>query len=782
MNVQHSVGQGGSLRAGWGRPLGPALSRVAARVCLISLGLAAHLVASSPAFWEMTSYQDFIKGKLEGLSLSRDGRLTLAPKLDTVFTSGQPVIWSIAQGSDGTLYAGTGHRGRVYKVTPSGQSSILFASDQPEVFAIAVDSRGVVYAGTSPNGKIYRIEDGKATEYFAPGAKYIWSLVVGPDNALYAGTGDTGKIYRVTGQNSGEEYYSTGQSHVTSLSFDRGGQLLAGSEPNGMLFRVSSKDKAFVLYNAGLPEIRAAAQASDGSIYAVGMGGSVNRRLQQMNQGLQGLGGAAGMPTFSTSITVTADASAQAGGDVKPPDPNKPAATPAPVAATPAAATVATTAANAVEVSGVDKSAIYKIHPDNTVETLWSSKEENVYDLLPAGDQVLFSTDSNGRIYRLSPDRRLTLVLQTNEGAATRLLQSGGAMLAATGNLGRIYRLESETAPAGSYESPVYDAGAAARWGRLHWTGDAAGGSIAFRTRTGNNLRPDQTWSDWSASVKMNDVQIASPNARYVQWRAELTRSGATTPSLENVSIAYLIQNSPPLVKSITATMQVSSTPAKSSGTSSAGSTAAYSITVTDTGDAGPSTSTGTPTQTLSRAASQQLTLSWQAEDPDGDRLVYTIYFRGEGERDWKLLKANVHESSYSLDGDTLADGRYFFRVVASDRESNPPDSAREAELISSPVLIDNTPPVIAVASQELKNGVLDVVFSGTDVASALRRCEYSLDAGAWVPMQSEDGVIDSPMERFHLHLENVPAGEHVLVLRVVDSGNNAGLKKLVLR
>ena len=395
---------------------------------------------------------------------------------------------------------------------------------------------------------------------------------------------------------------------------------------------------------------------------------------------------------------------------------------------------------------------------------------------------MVFSTDANGRIYRLSADRRLTLILQTNEGAATRLLQSTGGMLAATGNLGRIYRLETETAAAGSFESPVYDAGAAARWGRLHWTGDAAGGSIAFRTRTGNNLRPDQTWSDWSEPVNTNDVQIASPNARYVQWRAEFARAGTNAPSLENVSIAYLIQNFPPLVKSITAIMQVSANAAKSTGTSSAGSQAAYSITVTDTGDAGPATSTGTPTQTLSRAASQQLTLSWQAEDPDGDKLVYAIYFRGEGERDWKLLKANLHESSYSIDGDTLADGRYFFRVVASDRESNPPDSAREAELISSPVLIDNTPPVIAVTSQELKNGVLDVVFSGTDAASALRRCEYSLDASTWAPLQSEDGVIDSPMERFHLHLENVAAGEHVLVLRVVDSGNNAGLKKLVLR
>jgi hypothetical protein len=742
----------------------------------MSVPFAAKLGASSPTFWEMTSYQDFIKGKLDSLSLSREGRLTLAPKLDTVFTSGQPVIWSIAQGADGTLYAGTGHRGRVYRVTPAGQSSVLWTSDQPEIFAVAVDSRGVVYAGTSPNGKVYRIENGKATEYFSPGTKYIWSLSMGPDNALYAGTGDTGKIYRITGPNVGEEYYSTGQSHVTGVNFDHEGHLLAGTEPNGILFRVLSKDKAFVLYGASLPEIRAVAQASDGSIYAVGMGGSVSRKVQQMNQASQGAGAATGTPTFSTSITVTADAA----GDVKPPD-TKPSAPPA--AATPSVtATTTSTTPAAVEVAGIDKSAIYKIHPDNTVETLWSSKEENVYDLLPTGNQIVFSTDSNGRIYRLSADRRLTLLLQTNEGAATRLLQSTGGVLAATGNLGRIYRLDQQTASAGSYESPVYDAGATARWGHIHWTGDAAGGAIAFHTRTGNSLRPDPTWNDWSPPVSGPDAQIFSPNARYIQWRAELSRSGTNTPSLENVTIAYLPQNSPPLLKSITAVMTLSSTAAKSTGTSSAGSSAAYSITVSDTGDAGPSTSTGTPTQTLSRAANQQLTLNWQAEDPDGDKLVYTVYFRGEGEREWKLLKGNLHETSVSVDGDTLADGRYFFRVVASDRESNPPDAARDAELISSPVLIDNTPPVITVASQELRNGALDVVFSGADAASALRRCEYSLDAGGWTPMQAEDGVIDSPMERFHLHLENIAGGEHMLVLRVVDSGNNAGLKKLVLR
>ena len=127
----------------------------------------------------------------------------------------------------------------------------------------------------------------------------------------------------------------------------------------------------------------------------------------------------------------------------------------------------------------------------------------------------------------------------------------------------------------------------------------------------------------------------------------------------------------------------------------SSGSTSPYSVTVTD-GDS-PATSAGTPTQTLPRAAAQQITLTCVAEDPAGDRLVYNVYFRGEDESQWKLLRSNTHDNSITFDADVLADGKYFFRVIASDREANPPASAREATLVSSPVMIDNTPPILTL-------------------------------------------------------------------------------------
>ncbi|HLK67600.1 MAG TPA: hypothetical protein VKU19_29390 [Bryobacteraceae bacterium] len=737
---------------------------------------AISLFSSGTTAWEMNSYTDFVRGRFDGVSLSREGRLSLAPKVDTIFTSDQPVIWSVAQAPDGTLYAATGHRGRVYRIDASGKSSLVWTAEQPEIFAIAVDANGVAYAGTSPDGKVYRIQNGTATEYFAPKARYIWSLAVGPDNTLYVGTGDQGKVFRVTGPGQAELYYETGQSHVTGLAVDSQGRLLAGTEPNGLLYRITAKDKAFVLYDANLPEIRAIVPMPDGTVYAAALGGSVSKRVQSAAQASQGAAGAGQVTAPTTTITV--EAQANPGAEIKPGDPKQQT----PPIATPQQQ-VNSQFTPAVDLTGVEKSAVYRINPDNTVETLWSSKDENVYDLLALEKQILFSTDEEGRIYGLSPDRRVTLVTQTNEGETTRLLPSNHSILAATGNMGRIYRLGEGPGSSGSYEAPVHDSGTASRWGTLSWRADMATGcSLAFRTRSGNSSKPDRTWSDWSEPLtSAADSRISSPNARYIQWKVEMAGTGGATPILNSVTLAYLPQNSPPVMKSVNVTTQATAvSPAtKSASTATSG---AYTVTVSDSGDVSSSSSAGTSTLTLLRASSQQITVSWQAEDPDGDRLVYTVYFRSEDATQWMILKSGLHESSVTFDGDILADGKYFFRVVASDREANPPASARDAQMTSAPVLIDNTPPVVTMGTVRYAAGAAHVEFEAADAASPLRHCEYSIDAGGWIPVEAADGVIDSLREKFVLDLSGLAAGEHLLVLRVADSANNSGLAKVVLK
>ena len=732
------------------------------RLMLLGAWAACLCAAATTAVWEMDGYQDFLRGRMSGLSITPDGRLMLGPKLDTFFPSDQPQIWSVAQAPDGSLYLGTGNRGRLIKVDAAGRGSVVWSADQPEIFAVAVDRAGVAYAGTSPDGKVYRIENGKATEYFAPGERYIWALAFAPDGALFVATGQQGKIFRVTAAGRGEIYYETGQTHVTCLAFDREGRLLAGSEPNGILYRVTgSPAKGFVLYDANLPEIRTIVPLADGTIYAAALGGSVARRTGAASGAVQSTGGMLVAPPMSITVT-----DAQAG----------PSLSPKPEAPKPAAAAPAVTAATSVtEVSGVEKSALYKILPDNTVETLWSSKEENIYDVVAeTGGTLLFFTDAQGRIYRLDPrpDRghQATLVAQSNEGDAMRLIASQrGGVLAATGNAGKILRLEAGPGSNGWFESPPHDSGTVARWGRLTWVGDLK--NIAFRTRAGNSARPDATWSDWSEPL--NDPAkslITSPNARYIQWRAEF--SGAA--SIDSVRIAYLPQNTPPTVRSVTVSAQPSS-----AAKSAVGSTV-YSVTVTDTADG--SAPAGSQGQTLSRPTGQQIQVAWQADDPEGDKLSYSLYFRGEDEREWKLLRANITENTYLLEGDVFADGRYFFKVIASDRPSNPADQARQAELVGPPVLIDNTPPQVSAVAVRRTGTTVEIDIDAEDRASALRRCEYSVDAGPWLPVEAVDGVTDSARERFLIHMDNLPAGEHLIVIRAYDSAGNAGLTKVVVR
>lgn len=739
---------------------------------IAGLALAATLAWGGPsAAWETNTFQDFLKGRFSGVSLTRDGRLTLAPALETLASTGEAGVWSVVAAPDGTLYYSTGHRGRVYQLKPGGQPALLWTSPLPEVFALALDARGRLYAAASPKGAIYRIENGKATEFFNPGTTYVWSLAVGPDGALYAGTGDQGRIWRISADGKGQVWYETGQSHVTALALDAQGRLLAGTEPNGILYRIEAKDKAFVLYDSSLPEIRSIVPARDGSLYVAALGGTLAQKQAQAAASAAAAQPAAGMVTTTITVTADADAAAQTGVDLKP----------KPEAAKPATGTTEMPPPSPVVDLSAEKAAIYRVWPDQTVETLWSSKEENVYDLAVRAADLVFSTDQHGRIYRLSQDLKAALLVETREGETTRLVEASGGLVAATSNLGKLYRLNGGAAAAGTYESPVHDAGNAARWGRLDWRSEAGSGKLAFRTRSGNSARPDTTWSDWSTPITdPARATVTSPNARYIQWQAELSPGGGAAPILDSVSLSYQPRNGRPVVRSIQVTPQWIAAQPKAAAPA-AQAPVAYSITVTDSGDTGSATSAGTPTQTVSRSGSPQLYITWQADDPDGDKLTYSVHYRAEDEHEWKLLKADLSENTLLQDAEVFADARYLFRIVASDRAANSPSSARDSDLVSQPVLIDQTPPHVVLRAPRTTATGVEIEVDANDEASALRRAEFSLNGGPWQLIDPADGIADSRAERFTIALP-AAAAERTVVVRVFDSAGNPGLARIVLR
>ena len=327
-------------------------------------------------FWTASTYEDFQRGNFSDISLSREGALQLAPALDEVFNTDQAMIWGVARDSRGNLFLGTGHSGRVFRLGADGKGSLFFDATEPDVFALAVDSSGNVFVGTSPDGKVYQVDSsGNSTVFFTPQAKYIWSLTFGSDGLLYVGTGDRGRIYRVRPNGEGELFYDTQQSHVVSLAAGPGGDLLAGTEPNGLLYRISSGGRGFVIYDAPQSEIHSILTASDGSIYASAMSSADDGRIR-------GGGGGQAPVRATTTITVRADDSPFGGpggpGDGGQQDPQGAGPAQVTVQAQPV---VVTGGGRGGEGRG-PRSALYRVGPDSTVETLWNSPRESVFDVL----------------------------------------------------------------------------------------------------------------------------------------------------------------------------------------------------------------------------------------------------------------------------------------------------------------------------------------------------------------------------------------------------------------
>jgi len=739
--------------------------RKAELVAAMLLIAVAPLRAVDTAFWQVGTYEEFLQGTLRDVSLTKEGRLRLAPETKVVFNPEETLALSLTIDKNRNIFIGTGHQGKVFKVDPGGKGSLVFTAREPEIFALAAAPDGTLYVGSSPEGKIYRIgTDGKSSIFYDPKTKYIWALAFDAKGNLYAGTGDQGKIHKIDPSGKGEVFFDSKQTHIMCLTFDRDGNLLAGSVPNGLIYRINAQAKGFVLYQANYPEIHDLALDSEGRIYAAALGGAGGKATPDL---FPGAGPPAPIPGGVTTVTVTA-------GTETPGKESKEAQAPgqAPSAVNAGRLAPQTSPFPPTQIPQ-GRGSVILIRPDQTVETLWSSNSESVFGLAVRGNNVLFSTDSNGRIFELASTKdgqRLTLLAQTRETLASRLLLEGSDFYVATSNIAKLFRVAGTLGKEGTYESPAKDTKFVSKWGHIAWRADLPPGvSLEFYTRSGNSERPDQTWSDWAGPYRSPEGSpIQSPPARFLQWKAVFRSSSEKSPDLHEVTISYLNQNLPPQVRSL----NVSTAGERTAPTASSSSTSGGTLSVTATAASGSSGS----------GSGKTTGLSWQADDPNGDQLIYSVYVQAADEQEWHLLKDKLRQTNYSIEANTLADGKYVARVVATDEESNPAENSRSGELISAPFWIDGTPPMVSVGRTEVNANGVQVQFQVQDTTSPLRHAETLLDGKEWRDVVSDDGIVDSKQETFTVRLGKLEPGEHILALRAFDSAGNVGIGKAVVR
>lgn len=724
----------------------------------LSIVLTSALVshASSPTFWHVSTQAGFLAGEIENLSLDESGRLVLGPATDLVYEATVPFIWRVVPDTRGGLWLGTGNEGQVIHVDSSGRASTFFDAPELEAHALAPAPDGGLFVGTSPDGKIYRVSaNGSSTTIFDPEERYIWSLTVGKDGALYAGTGDKGVIYRIPPGGEASKFYETKATHVTALEWDPAGNLLAATESPGRLFRIDKSGKGFVLLDVPFEEVHAIRAHRDGTIYVTALSGRDQDEAQQDRQAPEPSQQQAPTASVSTEITITAvgDVSVSPSSQQQQPRGN--------------------------DTSRAAAGAVFRINPDGLPDLIWESTEDAPYDLAfdPKG-ALLVGTGNKGKIFRIDGDpSKTTLLSRATAQQVTAMSTIGSALFVATSNPAKLFKLSSTVADRGSYLSAAHDASTGSTWGVIRWQAAVPSGArLELATRSGNTRTPDETWSEWSSAYQnAAGDQISSPKARYLQWRAVLTGKGAT-PELTSVTAAYLPRNVRPQVASILVhppgTVFQKPFPA--------GDPPLAGFEEVSSEDRNPGG--GPPAPALGRRLYQKglQTFAWKAEDSNGDRLIYTLWYRREGETAWKRLKDDVRETIFTWDTTSVPDGTYQVKITAVDSPSNPPSSALAGEKESDTFDIDNTPPQIEIREVTRANGRTRVTLAVRDQHSPLERVEYSLDASRWRLMFPRDGLADARIEEYVVDVDAQETGR--VLIRAADGLNNVATAVADLR
>src|SRR3984957_2557732 len=695
---------------------------------LLALVLYPHaILAQGTRLWVQSRYEEFEKGQPQSIAVASQGHLEAGPPLKSVLLTPSTYIWAVASDNQGNAYIGTGSPATVLKVTPAGVSTKLFSTKELTVQAVRVGPDGSVYAATVPGGKVYRIKPGQsgldettaavvfdaattahnvATAKSADQARYIWDLAFDSQGALYIATGGPAAIYRVnvsTDTPHAELFFESDEQHIRCLLFEPNGNLIAGSDGGGLVYRIGKDGKGLVIYDTPKREVTALAESADGRLYVAAVGEKAKSSLPPLP--------VQGVAVATATITIVTPGSVQASSS-----------------------------------NGLipDGSEVDELSPQGAPRKLWATREDVVYALRDTPQGLLVAIGNRGRIYRVHEDGSYLDLARAATGQATAFANAPDGLYVATSNTGRLYKLSSQPSTPATYLSDVFDSGVFSQFGRVEINANDNGstGDFEIFARSGNVENPERNWSPWQ-KVTLNAGTAGVPAARFIQWKAVL-EPGARVGS---GGVNYLPVNIAPVVDEIAVepgarATQAAPQPGQPQQISINFSSAQNGLSYAQDPATGPLPAV------RDRSA---VTVRWAAHDDNGDDLIFDVYVRGDGEKNWRLLRPRVTERFYSFDSIRIPDGGYRIRVVASDAPAHVLGDALTGEKESDHFIIDTTPPVVTALQGSLQGGALHASFVATDAISPIAHAEYSLDAGRWQFLEPVGKISDSLSEHYDL-------------------------------
>ena len=732
--------------------------------------------AVTTKMWANTDPIDISKGKLHNVSVNSSGNFTLSPGKNKLNEIPAAYVWCmVADGTD-SLFAGTGNPGSIFKVKHDGNVVEYFKTPELHVQTLVIDSAGNIYAGTLPHGRIYRITSKGEGEMFCElPVPYIWDMISDKSGNIYAATGDNGVIYKISDNGIPSVFFDSPYSNILDLVIDNDGNIYASCEPEGLIYKITPNGDASVLYDADEDEIHCMAIDKNGILYAGTSSGTppVLRtpappalpevQLPLLMEGFPGEPSDVWMNGFmsendieTTALPLMKSAYAENGMREIPVIP--------------------------------EMNTVYRIDKDGRVKKIFAVEGFVLCMSIDDNNEILVGTGNRAALFKINSDNEASMLYDFKESQVLDILSyKDGTNYMATGNNANVYQLSDAYSSEGTYESIVHDTTYLSSWGYISWKGKTpAQTNITLSTRSGNNRKPDNTWSDWALEYQSNGEKIKSPSARFIQYRATLTTNDSEiTPSLNNVRIAYLPQNQPPVIRRVEVTTPRHFNADETGNNSDINIQNTIPFSADDLYlDSSRKNHKSTPNET-------RKLISWEAEDPNNDRLEFHLEYKSVDESKWKTLKENVKEATeFYWNINRIPDGYYQAKVIACDELDNPLEFALKEEIESDSFLIDNTRPVVLGLKTAIESDATDsqgshgytVIVSGTakDGMSNITDIQYSVDSGDWRTAFPEDKIFDSTEETFLLTIPYITSDEHTIVINALDYEGNIGSSRIV--
>ncbi len=693
---------------------------------LLALSIGAPAGAARSREFCVSSVDGILKGELDGIAARPEGAILPAPASKQVLSGEVAYVWSLLPDGKGGVYAATGSEGHVYHIHGDGSCETLAKTFEYELFALTRAMDGNLYVSGAPNGTVTRIlADGSTETVIDLPEGLVWDLLASPKGDLFVAAGESGEIYRIRSNGETEPIGRVPDMHVVCLSWWEG-RILCGTDGRGILAALDPRTGELeVLFDTSQEEVVAILPlGSERVIFAAN--GSSN----------------------------TPEGSETGSSFMLPP-----------------------IAIHANGVSG--QSTIYELGPEGLIRPVWKCPDLDILCLALAPDgTILAGTGDNGVLYSLDAHWNATRLVDFDEDQLLSVASDGQRVFVGTGNGGAVYQLDWEARREGIYTSRVWDAGLVSTWGTPHWIASGKG-DVVMETRCGRLREPGESWSEWQA---LQGGRVASPPGRFLQWRMQLKADQRGDLRIRTIRVPYRGPNRSPQVSKVRVSPKAPELVSAAGTRPTAvrqklrgGIQVEYTL-----GEAGNSGNGASPERTGLWSRSLR-TAVWEGKDPDGDQLRYDLFLRLLEDEEFLPLKLDIEEQAFTWDAAAWPEGWYELRVVARDEESNPPGEGLEAERLSGPFEIDNTPPRLRDLRLEIEDG--DLILSGkaVDEISRIRSLEFSLNGEGWRMALPIDGMLDSRSESFRIVVPRLEDGRYPAVLgaRVSDEVGHLATARL---